>query len=76
MTGQPAEQADAMAELLAGSTGVDIAPHFSCGEADQVAEFITAFRGEAAGRMFLHCHSEADGPGQDHYQYPAPEDVP
>jgi hypothetical protein len=55
---------------------VDIAPHFSCGEADQVAEFITAFRGEAAGRMFLHCHSEADGPGQDHYQYPAPEDVP
>lgn len=64
--------AEALADGWDDWTLRDISLHLTCPEANLLAEFLVAFRGEEAAAAFLAAHAEHDEEGDLHY---APEEV-
>lgn len=64
-----------IAEMLLNSTGADIAGHFTCDEAETVAEFLrSATRNDRDGDLFLYWHGVGDDDENHlHVNYPKPE---
>lgn len=45
----------------------DLAGHFTCSEAEVIAEFLVAWCGEARGEEFLRQHALSDDEDDDHF---------
>lgn len=61
------EAAIRVADLLVNSCGFGLAEHFTCSEADTVAELILAVGDTEGAAAFLADHAEGDDEGDEHY---------
>lgn len=61
------EAAVDVVEVIVNGLGFGLAGHFTCSEAEIVAQLIRTVRGEADAQSFLADHAEEDDEGDEHY---------